>query len=76
MALQRGQRFRACSMTFAVPLPKVTVRWLASSQVPALGTTEPANVKRQSASAIDPYAFQLSGWLETESAKPASSGAP
>lgn len=32
-------------------------------------TTEPANAERQSASAIDPYAFQLSGWLETEAAK-------
>ena len=32
-------------------------------------TTEPAYAERQSASAIDPYAFQLSGWLKTEAAK-------
>ena len=32
-------------------------------------TTEPAYTERQSASAIDPYAFQLSGWLKTEAAK-------
>ena len=31
--------------------------------------TEPAYAERQSASAIDPYAFQLSGWLKTEAAK-------
>lgn len=32
-------------------------------------TTEPAYAERQSASAIDPYAFQLSGWLKTEASK-------
>jgi transcriptional regulator with XRE-family HTH domain len=32
-------------------------------------TTEPAYAERQSAIAIDPYAFQLSGWLKTEAAK-------
>ena len=32
-------------------------------------TTEPAHAERQSPSAIDPYAFQLSGWLKTEAAK-------
>ncbi len=32
-------------------------------------TTEPAYAQRQSASAIDPYAFQLAGWLKTEAAK-------
>ncbi len=32
-------------------------------------TTEPTYVERQSASAIDPYAFHLSGWLKTEVAK-------
>jgi hypothetical protein len=32
-------------------------------------TTEPAYAERQSASAIDPYAFQFSGWLKTEAAK-------
>jgi transcriptional regulator with XRE-family HTH domain len=32
-------------------------------------TTEPAYAERQSASEIDPYAFQLSGWLKTEAAK-------
>lgn len=31
--------------------------------------TEPAYAERQSASAIDQYAFQLSGWLKTEAAK-------
>ena len=32
-------------------------------------TTEPAYAERQSASAIDPYAFHLAGWLKTEAAK-------
>jgi transcriptional regulator with XRE-family HTH domain len=32
-------------------------------------TTGPAFAQRQSASAIGPYAFQLSGWLKTEAAK-------
>jgi transcriptional regulator with XRE-family HTH domain len=33
------------------------------------GTTEPVYAERQSASAIDPYAFQLSGWFKTEASK-------
>src|SRR5471030_525973 len=41
----------------------------AERRVPRSETTEPANAERQSASAIDPYAFQLSGWLKTEAAK-------
>ena len=32
-------------------------------------TTEPAYAERQTASAIDPYAHQLAGWLKTEAAK-------
>jgi hypothetical protein len=32
-------------------------------------TTEPAYAERQSASALDLYAFQLLGWLKTEGAK-------
>nr|WP_240317687.1 HTH domain-containing protein [Janthinobacterium lividum] len=32
-------------------------------------TTEPAYFERQSASAIDPYAFHFAGWLKTEAAK-------
>ena len=32
-------------------------------------TTEPAYAERLSASAIDPYALQLSSWLKTEAAK-------
>jgi len=41
-----------------------TVRRYLRSEI-----TEPAYAERQSASAIDPYAFQLSGWLKTEAAK-------
>ena len=41
-----------------------TVRRYLRSEI-----TEPAYAERQSASAIDPYAFQLSAWLKTEAAK-------
>ena len=39
-------------------------------------TTEPAYAERQSSSAIDPYAFQLAGWLKTEAAKSRSKRVP
>jgi transcriptional regulator with XRE-family HTH domain len=32
-------------------------------------TTAPAYAERQSSSAIEPYAFQLAGWLKTEAAE-------
>ncbi|GGC87311.1 helix-turn-helix domain-containing protein [Undibacterium terreum] len=41
-----------------------TVRRYLRSEI-----TEPVYAERQSASAIDAYAFQLSGWLKTEAAK-------
>ena len=41
-----------------------TVRRYLRSEI-----TEPAYAERQTASAIDPYAFQLSAWLKTEAAK-------
>ena len=41
-----------------------TVRRYLRSEI-----TEPTYAERQSASAIDPYAFQFSGWLKTEAAK-------
>ncbi len=41
-----------------------TVRRYLRSEI-----TEPAYAERQTTSAIDKYAFQLSGWLKTEAAK-------
>jgi transcriptional regulator with XRE-family HTH domain len=57
-------RFRSGEIAKRLGISCYAVRRYLRSEI-----TEPAYAERQSASAIDPFAFQLSGWLKTEAAK-------